>query len=360
MRPAWARERGELETFTRKVLILVGVLAMLALLWAARAVFLLVFVSAMIAAGIAPAVRSVRARWRYAFRRNLKRGTAVLVVYLPFVLAVIVAMLTVVPRFVSDARALGGQVPALLEQNLLTPLERYFPVGPLREELQGGVELPRSKVFAFMRNAAAAAGSLLAVLFMVAYMLIDGERLRNLLLLLAPPEARGEMRRTLRRIGKRMSAWLSGQLLLATIIGVASFAGFTILGLPHALLLALIAAVGELVPIMGPLVGAVPALAVALFESRTQFWWTLLIVVGLQKIENLFIVPRVMANKVSVSPLAVFVAFLVGASILGVAGAIIAVPVVAIVKVAFEEAFVARRERRQDIERAGTLVRQAD
>lgn len=349
-----------METFTRKVLIVAGLAAVLALLWYARAVLLLVLISAMMAAGISPAVRAVRVRWRWAFHRNLDRGHAVLIVYFPFLVGMLLLVLLVVPLFVAETRELGSRVPDLIEENVLTPLERYIPVGVLREELRDGVELPRSRVFAFMRNAATAAGSFVAVLFMVGYMLVDGERLLNMLLLFYPPEVRGDRRRTMNRIATRMSSWLSGQLLLGAIIGVTTFVGFTLLGLPHALPLAIIAAVGELVPVIGPIVGAIPALALALLDSRTLFWSVLVFTILLQKLENLFLVPRVMSNKIAVSPLAVFVAFLIGASVLGVVGAIIAVPVVAIIQVAWEEAFVARRERRLDAERPGTLIRQAD
>ncbi|MEO8383510.1 MAG: AI-2E family transporter [Acidobacteriota bacterium] len=352
--------RGELELFTRKVLIVLAVAVAASLLWFARGVLLLVFIAAVLAAGIAPAVRRVRILWRYQFRRKLSRGTAVMIVYLPLVVTVLVVGLLVVPRFIADTRALGKQLPALIEQNLLTPLERYVPVGLIREELRGGVELPRSRVFAYMRNAATAVASVFAVLFMVAYMLIDAERLRNLFLLVYPPEVRGRRRRTLIRIGKRMSAWLSAQLILCLIIGVSTFVGFTLLGIPYALPLAIMAGVGELIPAIGPTVGAVPALIVALLSSRWQFWAVLAFAILLQKIENYLIVPRIMARKVSISPLAVFIAFMVGAALLGVMGAIMAIPVAAIAQVAFDEAFVARRERRQDRERSGTLVRKAD
>jgi predicted PurR-regulated permease PerM len=323
-------------------------------------VLVLVFIAAVLAAGISPAVRRVRTLWRYQFRRKMSRGTAVMIVYLPLLVAVIVVGIVVVPHFIADTRELGKQLPALIEQNILTPLEKYLPVGPIREELRGGIELPRSRVFAYMRNAAAAVASTFAVLFMVAYMLIDAERLRNLFLLVYPPDVRGQRRRTLIRIGKRMSAWLSAQLILCLIIGVSTFIGLTLLRVPYALPLSIIAGVGELVPAIGPTVGAVPALIIALLSSSWQFWAVLAFAVLLQKVENYFIVPRIMARKVSVSPLAVFIAFLIGASLLGVMGAIMAIPVAAIVQVAFDEAFVARRERRQDVERSGTLLRKAD
>jgi predicted PurR-regulated permease PerM len=354
------RPRSELEIFTKKVLILLGILAAAAVLWHARDVLLLIFIAAALAAGIAPAVRRVRVFWRHRFHKKLSRGAAVMIVYLPFLLGVVVLGVLVVPRFIADTKELGRQLPALIDRNILTPLERFVPVGAIREELADGIELPRARVFMYMRNAAAAIASAFAVLFMIAYMLVDAVRLRNLFLLIYPPEVRGERRRTLMRIAKRMSSWLSGQLLLSMIIGLCTFIGLVVLQIPYALPLAIVAAIGELVPVIGPTVGAVPALAMALLHSRWQFWSYLVFAFLLQKIENWFIVPRVMSRKVSISPLAVFIAFMIGASLLGVIGAIMAIPVAAIVQVTFAEAFVARRERRQDLERAGTLLRKAD
>jgi predicted PurR-regulated permease PerM len=342
------------------VLIVVGVIAACMVLWFARDVLLLVFIAAVLATGIAPTVRRVRGLWRFSFHRRISRGTAVMIVYLPFVVMVIVLGLVIVPRFITDTRELIEQFPTLLERNVLTPLERYVPVDVIRQELRGGIELPRSRVFSYMRNAASVIASIFAVLFMVAYMLIDAERLRNLFLLVYLPEDRGRRRRTLLRVGRRMSAWMSAQLMLCAIIGIATFVGLTLLRIPYALPLAILAAVGELIPVIGPTVSAIPALIVALLSSRWQFWAVLAFAFLLQKAENYLIVPRVMAKKVAISPLAVFIAFLIGASLLGVIGAIMAIPVAAIVQVAFNEAFVARRERRQDLERPGTLLRKAD
>ena len=192
---------------------------------------------------------------------------------------------------------------------------------------------------------------------MVGYMLIDAHRLRNMILLLYPPEVRARRRATLTRVARRMSSWLSAQLLLAVIIGVTTFIGLVLLRVPYALPLAIFATFGEMVPFIGPIIGAVPALAIAILQSRWQFWSVLALAILLQKMENLFIAPRLMARRVDISPLAVFIAFMVGASILGIVGAIMAIPAAVIVQVAFEEVFVARRERRHDLARAGTLTR---
>ena len=354
------RDRGELSVFARQVVIVIAAVLLLALLWSARAVVILVFIAAALAAGIAPVVHRVRLLWRFRFHRKLARGPAVAIVYLPFLIGVLVMLLVVMPRFIADSRELAAQLPQLIEENILKPAEAYVPVGLIREQLQNGVDVPRARVFGYMRGAATAVASIVAVLFMVAYMLVDAERLRNTFLLVYPPDVRGERHRTLNRIAAKLSSWLAGQLLLCTIIGVATFIFLLALRIPYALPLAILAAVGELIPVLGPTIGALPALAIALLNSKWQFWSVLVFAFVLQKVENLFIVPRVMAKKVAISPLAVFVAFMIGASLLGVAGAIMAIPVAAIVQVAFEEAFVRRRERRLDVERAGTLLRKVD
>ncbi|HEX9983328.1 MAG TPA: AI-2E family transporter [Thermoanaerobaculia bacterium] len=358
--PVRPERSGELALFTRKVAVVAAVCITLGIFWLVRDILLLVFIAAVLAAGIAPAVRRVRAMYRYWFRRRLPRGTAVMIVYLPFLIGVLMVSLLIIPRLISETSALAQHLPALIEQNILKPMERHIPVGMIRDQLNNGVEMPRARVFLYVRSAGRAVASVMAILFMIAYMLIDAERLRNLMLLIYPPEVRGERRRTMTRMGKRMSSWLSGQLLLSLIIGVSTFVGLLLLRVPYALPLAILAAIGELVPVLGPTVGAIPALAIALLHSPWQFWSVLVFAIVLQKVENLFIVPRVMSSKVSVSPLAIFIAFMMGASLLGIVGAILAVPLAAILQVTFEEAFVRRRERRQDVDRAGTLLRRVD
>ena len=350
----------ELDLFARKVAIVAAGGIILLILWLVRDILVLVFIAAVVAAGIAPAVRRVRVVWRFWFHRRLPRGTAVMIVYLPFLLVVASVAVFLVPKVVADWRQLSSQLPSLIETNIVQPLERYVPMGAVRDALHGGIDIPDQSVFRYMRSAATAIGAVFAILFMVAYMLIDAPRLRNLILLVYPAEVRGDRLRTLMRMGRRMSSWLSAQLLLAAIIGIFTFAGLAILGIPYALPLAILAAFGEVIPVIGPIVSSIPALAVAILHSRWQFWAVLVFYFLLQKFENYVVVPRVMSSKVSISPLAVFIAFMMGASILGFIGAIIAIPVAAIIQVTFEEVFVSRRERRQDVGRAGTLLRRVD
>lgn len=352
--------RSELERFTAKLLITAAVFIFFALLWLVKEVLILVFIAAVLAAGISPAVRHVQIRSRLHFHRRLPRGPAVLIVYFPFVFVAALLAFILVPQLIADSQELTRQIPALIEANVIEPLDRYFPMDAVRQELRNGISLPRATVFHYVRNAATVVGAVIAILFMIFYMLADAERLRNLFLLIYPADERADRRRTLNRMANRMSSWLSGQLLLAAIIGVTTFIAFSLLRIPYALPLAIIAAIGEMVPVIGPIVGALPALAIAVLSSPWQFWSVLAFAILLQKFENLFIAPKVLSKKLSISPLAIFIAFMMGASLLGIVGAIMAIPVAAILQVTFEEAFVARRERRFDVERAGTLLRRVD
>ncbi len=355
--PRDSLHRSELELFTKKVAVVVGFAIALAILWAAHDVLILVFIAAVLAAGISPAVHRVRAWGRLFFHRKVARGTAVLMVYFPFLIVALLLLIFLVPRFIDDARSLGAQLPTLLERNILTPLEKYVSMNSVREYLRGGIKLPRSSVIFYVRSTATAIASFIAVLFMVGYMLIDAHRLRNTILLVYPPEVRAERRALLTRIARRMSSWLSAQLILSVIIGVTTFVGLLVLRIPYALPLAIFAAFGEMVPVIGPILGTTPALAVAILQSPWQFWSVLAMAILLQKLENLFIAPRIMARRVDIPPLSAFIAFMVGASLLGIVGAIMAIPAAVIVQLAFEEAFVARRERRRDLQRAGTLAK---
>ena len=348
---------SELDLFTRKTLIVALIAAILLLLWAVRGVVVLVFLSAVLAAGIGPTVQRVRIWTRHLVNRNISRGTAVLLVYLPLIAVTVVVIVFLIPRLIVDLRALSVQLPALIEQNILLPLSHYIPVDGARAALHGGIHLPRASVVLYVRNVLSAAASFVAVLFMVGYMLVDAPRLRNLILLAWPPPVRAQRSVILRRVAGRMSSWLSAQIILSSIIGAATFVGLIALRIPYALPLAIFAAIGEMVPIIGPIVGTAPALAMALLQSRWQFWGVLALALILQKSENLFIAPRVMSRRVSISPLAVFIAFMIGAELLGIVGIVIAVPAAAVIQVAFEEAFVAPRERRHDVARAGTLTK---
>lgn len=347
------RQRGALDLFARKTLIFFAIAIGLALLWSVRRVLILLFIAGVLASGISPAVHRVRVWSRHYLHVRIRRGTAVLLVYVPFLVAVALGAVFGLPLLAAESRDMGEKLPVLIEQRILQPLGKYLPIQEVREVLFS--ETREVELFGYLRGAVSVIASVVVVLVLIVYMMIDAERLRNLFLLFWPAEERGRKRRMILRMSRRMSSWLGGQLLLAGIVGGATLVALLLLRIPYALPLALVAAVGEMIPVLGPILGAVPALIVTLFFAPDKFWIVLIVAIVIQQLENYLLVPRIMGEKVLVPPLAIFVAFLMGGTLLGIVGALMAIPASAIVHVAFEEAFVLRRERRQDRTRPGTL-----
>ncbi|HEY0592065.1 MAG TPA: AI-2E family transporter [Thermoanaerobaculia bacterium] len=350
-----AEDERELQIFTRKALIVAAVAIGVIFLWAVRRVVILLLIAGILAAGVSPAVHRVRVFARHYLHRRIPRGTAVVLVYVPFLVAAALFATFGLPQVLVEGRDMAARLPILIEERILQPLAAYLPVDEIRKMLRGGTS--NADLFPWIKGAVNVVASIVIVLVLIVYIMVDAERLRNLFLLFYPARERGKRRKMILRLSRRMSSWLAGQLLLSLIVGGATFVLLLALRIPYAFPLALVAAVGEMIPVVGPIVSAVPALILALFLSPWQFWSVLAGAILIQQVENYFLVPRIMGEKMSVSPLAIFVAFLVGGSLLGVIGAILAIPVSAIIQVTFEEAFVARRERRQDPGRKGRLVR---
>ena len=133
---------------------------------------------------------------------------------------------------------------------------------------------------------------------------------------------------------------MAGQLLLGAIIGTTAGLGLWIMGVPYFYVLALIAGVGELIPIVGPLLAAIPAIAVALSVSPVLAVGVAIFFFVQQQVENHVLVPRVMSRQVGISPVVVIMALLIGGSLLGLVGAILAVPTAAILQVLLQELLV--------------------
>jgi predicted PurR-regulated permease PerM len=133
-------------------------------------------------------------------------------------------------------------------------------------------------------------------------------------------------------------------LILASVIGTSSAAGLYVLGVPYFYVLALIAAIGEMVPVIGPILAAVPAVLTALSISPKTAILVVIFFIVQQQIENHLLVPRIMSRQVGVSAVTVIVALLIGAAIHGIVGALIAVPTAAILQVLTGE-FIEQRDQ---------------
>jgi predicted PurR-regulated permease PerM len=178
---------------------------------------------------------------------------------------------------------------------------------------------------------------LVTILILTFYVLVNADNFRASFLRLFPRERRAQVDSASREVTTKVSAWLSGQLLLGAIIGSTSALGLWALGIPYFYVLALIAGIGEMIPIVGPILSAVPALAVASTISIDKVLFVGIFFIIQQQVENHLLVPRIMSKQVGLSAVTVIVSLLIGAQLLGILGALIAVPTAAIIQVVASE-----------------------
>jgi predicted PurR-regulated permease PerM len=308
------------------------VVGLIALGIAAGGVLLLVFVSVLLASALAPIVGWLRDRL------PLGRAGTILVVYAVFFALVLTLAFIIVPASLNQAQVIIASLPPFFATIRewaadLRPTALSTSVTALVDSV-AGIFAPapppdQDEVVEVGTAVAEAVVSLFTLLAIVFFWLLEHARLQRYVMAYLPARRRAGARRAWNEVETRLGLWVRGQLTLMLAIGVATGTVYVLLGLPGAILLGLIAALSEAIPIVGPLIGAVPAILVAATVSPELAVIVAIIYIVLQVIEGAILVPLVMRHSVGISPLLILVSLLIGAAAGGVVGAFLAVPVAA-------------------------------
>jgi len=347
-------DRDYTRRMIQTVLTVAAVAIVLAILWAAREAVMLVYVSALIAMGFSPLVKLIERR-RAGNRRRVPRWLAILSIYAVIVGVVALLGLMIIPPLVVQGQMLWGKLPA--EFNKLQAFLIRYKLMTHRVTLEEAVQsAPTGTSGNAVGTALVAISSLvggvfglITILILTFYLLIEAGAMFDYLVRFVPAERRGDLALAARQAVSKVSAWLRAQFVLAGVMGAFSAIGLGLMGVPYFYVIALIAAVGETIPIVGPVIGGVTAVAVAVTVSTR-----LAVMVGayfliLHQLEANVLVPKIMERNVGVSPVAVLIALLFGGALWGLVGAILAIPTAAILSVIVEEFAVAQDAGRQRI-----------
>jgi predicted PurR-regulated permease PerM len=347
--------RVSLAALTALVVLLgLTVLGAAVLLARVADVLVLVLVAAILASGLTTPVEALRRR-RWGRRGwRLGRGAAIVLVLLGAGAAALVATAALVTPLVGQVDAFIAQVPATVE-SAVRAWDRLREPRPWLPDLSGVLErllVAAEQLGRVLGTAAAGIVRALSglvsgvvVVVLCGYMLADGPKMKAGTLGLLPAAARARADAVLGGIETRFGGWVRGQLVLCVVAGVAAGLGSWALGLPSPLLLGLFAGVTMLVPMIGPALGAVPPVLIALFGPWERLVATIVVFVAIFQVEMNVVAPRVMARAVGLSPLLTIVAVAAGAALLGMAGALLAVPVAAALRVVLEEVLPPARGR---------------
>jgi predicted PurR-regulated permease PerM len=324
---------------------LVGSAVTVVVMWAlyhVRGALLLIYVAAVVAIGLSPLVTAIERREDALTRHRVPRWLAILTIYLLIIGALVGVGMLVVPPLAAQMRDLWNATPDLLHRGQQWLIERGVISRELsvREAVErapvGGGDAVTTVFEAIWRFVGGIAG-LVTILILAFYFLVDAENIVGTFVRLFPRTTRRQVDDACRRVTTKVSAWLGGQLLLAGIIGSSAALGLWLMGVPYFYVLALIAAVGEMIPIVGPLLASIPAIGVAFSVSPGVALGVTIFFIAQQQFENHVLVPKVMERQVGVSAVVVVVSLLVGGALLGIVGAILAVPTAAILHVLVQE-----------------------
>ncbi len=327
-----------------KFIVIVAAIGVLYLL---RDVILVLIVSVILATALNPWVNALQ-------RRKVPRILATLFIYLAFFGAFAVVLLLLIPPLATQISDIANNFPEYyqrvindferfrefsLQQNLLQTLQSTL------ETLQNNLAQTTAGVFNAIASIFGGFFSLLGVVIITFYMLLEENALKKFFRSITPAKYHPYAFQLINRAQERLRLWLRGQLILCLLIGVLAYVGLTILGVKYSLVLALWAGLTEFIPYLGPFLGGIPAVFIAL--TTDNFLIALLVVVWyiiIQQLENSLLVPKVMEKTVGLNPLVVIVVMLIGAKLAGIVGLLLAVPIALVVKAFFED-FSAFKER---------------
>jgi predicted PurR-regulated permease PerM len=326
----------------RTVLVIVCVVLILYLLYLLRKPISWLLISVVLAVALTPPVNYLA--------RRMKRGLAITIVYLGLLLLPIVLMALIVPPLITEANNFAENVPqyaddvtSFVQENerLRNLNEDYDITGKLEEEagklpqrLGGAAGTLRDIGLGIVNSLFA----LITILVMTAFLLGSGRRWTDQIIASRPPDQRRRLRRSLEHMASAVSGYVAGALTIAVVAGVATYVVLAILGVPFRGPLAVIAGFFSLIPLVGATIAAVLIGIVTLFENfpTATIIWTIWAIVY-QQLENHLIQPQIQKRTVHVHPFITIVAVLFGGTLLGVLGAIVAIPIAASIQILIRE-----------------------
>jgi predicted PurR-regulated permease PerM len=322
--------RARLEVPPRTIVTLAFGLFLIWLVIKLSSVLLLVFLALMLTAALDPFVTRME-------RRGWKRSSAVTALLVGLLVIVAGILALTVPAMIRDGQQLASDLPTYVER-----LRPYFRNHPETYARLQDVVTRRSKdpslYLSHARTLGQTIGSILTqlilLLTMTAYLLIaDGERMLFWLFRYLPAKQQVNIRKALPELSRVVGAYLTGQLITSALFAAFAVAVCLTLSIPEAILLALLAFVADAIPLVGALIATVPAVLLAWTVSPSRAIVVLILYMVYQQIENHFIVPRVYKNTLQISSFGVLLSVAIGAHLLGIIGALVALPIGAVLPV---------------------------
>lgn len=315
-------------------------------LYLVRSVLVLVLVSMFLAVGLDPAISRLQ-------RMGLNRGQAVGMILLLIVLVIVGFLAAVVPPLVTQVTEFATHLPDYVQQlaDKNPRIEAFVTDRDIAARLSDATSNIGKTIGGSAGKVLGLAGSIISSLFsgltvlvLTIYFSLSLAGIRSGTLRLLPRSKRERVKELADPVLTKIGGYIAGNIVISVIAGLLSFVFLLIADVPFPVALALWVAIADLIPMVGATLGAVPAVLVAFFTSGPLGIATLVYFVIYQQFENYIVAPRVMTKAVDLSPAAVLLSALMGASLLGVVGVLMAIPLAAGAKLLVQELIVSKAD----------------
>ncbi len=312
-------------------------------------IILLLFVSVVLAAAFAP--------WTdWLEKRRIPRPLGILTLYLIVLVVILITIALLIPPLTKQSGQLAQNFPYYWQSvsQSFYHLQSYSQQFGLAENVQNffsGLEQNLDQAASGLINSLISFFGGIAVviltLVLTFYLVVEQNAVKKIIKSFTPEERQELILQIYRRIQQRLGWWLRGQVILAFIIGFLAYIGLLILRVDYPAILALVAGVTEIIPYLGPIVGAIPAVFIAFFQSPVKALLVIILYYIIQWTENNVIVPKVMQKATGLNPIVVIVAIMIGAKVAGIFGVLLAVPVATALNIVVEEYLAWQKEQSQ-------------
>jgi predicted PurR-regulated permease PerM len=292
--------------------------------------------------------------WLSLTQRFLPRAAAALIIYALALSALVALAILAGPALVDQSRSAASRLPGYLDQ-----VGRFDPISSLdlSSSLRGWTQSLVSNAVMFVGALAAGVVDVALVLVLAFWFMVDGKRMRDLAARLFPAGQRDKFRFVEETVSQVLGAYIRGQLTMAAIIGISAGVGSFLLGVHYPLLIGVLAFLFELVPMVGPVLGSVPAVLISLFQPWPLVLEVVAFFIVMQVIENNVLAPRITGGAVGLHPVVALLAIVVGADVGGIVGALFAVPFAGIASVLVDAAWKGWHGQPVVVDRAGMRFR---
>jgi predicted PurR-regulated permease PerM len=356
----------------RYAMVLTAILIVGWFMWQARGALIPFLVGGILAYILAPLVeRLARLMPFHRTRRELARTLAIIIVYVSGLGAIVAAGSLLIPAIIRETSELIDNIPAYVDEaqnqaerwtdlyRRRVPIEVQQRVEQAVQDLGASLgaygEQVLARSFGILQSTFGLFFGYIIIPFWLFYILKDRHRIGPAIKEWFPPGLRGDVDHCIRIIQRVLGSYIRAQLTLGLFIGAATTLGLFLLGVDYFVILGIIAGITELIPIIGPILGAIPALIVVVATEPEKTIWVLLFYIGIQQLENVVLVPRIQGNAVEMHPALIIVLLAIAQQVAGFGGMLVAVPLAAVSRDLFKYIYLRLQQREEELANEHTI-----